>query len=140
MVSRDHEVCLAAEHAEHRKSPSTTEFGDAAAEGAKIHKMEESRTRLFFDDCSMAWQIRFKSELAHYSSQLSQLLSGIPPAPTIHYANMHLVHNLKGIWEGYSWFVTDCIVAGAAVSLSLSASFVVQARPLEISFDTAATS
>ena len=35
MVSRDHAVCLAAEHAERRRSPSTTEVGDAAAEGAK---------------------------------------------------------------------------------------------------------
>jgi hypothetical protein len=34
VVSRDHEVCLAAEHAERRASRSTTEFGDAAAEGA----------------------------------------------------------------------------------------------------------
>jgi hypothetical protein len=27
VVSRDHEVSLAAEHAERRESPSTTEFG-----------------------------------------------------------------------------------------------------------------
>jgi len=27
VVSHDHEVCLAAEHAERRASPSTTEFG-----------------------------------------------------------------------------------------------------------------
>ena len=51
-------------------------------------------------------------------------LSGIPPAPTIHYAKKHL----EVIWEGYSWYVADSIVAGAAVPLSLSASFVVQAR------------
>ena len=36
MVSGDY--CLAAEHAERRRSPSTIEFGDAAAEGAKSIK------------------------------------------------------------------------------------------------------
>jgi hypothetical protein len=68
VVSRDHEVCLAAEHVERRRSPSTTEFGDAAAEGAKSIKWKNPEQD-FFDDCSMAWQIRFKSELAHYSLQ-----------------------------------------------------------------------
>ena len=33
MVSRDHAVCLAAEHAEHWGSPRLHELGDADAEG-----------------------------------------------------------------------------------------------------------
>ena len=35
VVSRDHAVCLAAEHAERQRWPSTTEIGDAAHKGAK---------------------------------------------------------------------------------------------------------
>ena len=53
VVSQDHAVCLAAEHAERRRSPSTTEFGDAAAEGAKSIKWKNPEQD-FFDDCSMA--------------------------------------------------------------------------------------
>ena len=34
VVSRDHAVCLAAEHAERRGSPRLHELGDADAEGA----------------------------------------------------------------------------------------------------------
>ena len=56
--------------------------------------------------------------------------------PTIHYAEKHR----EVIWKGYSWYVADSIVAGAAVQLSLSASFVVQARQLEIFAETAGMS
>ena len=63
-------------------------------------------------------------------------LSGIPPAPTIHYAKKHL----EDIWKGCSCHLVDAIVAGAVVLLSLSASFVAQARALEISVEAAATS
>ena len=55
-------------------------------------------------------------------------LSGSPPAPTIHYAKKHL----EGIQEGYSCLAADTIIAGAAVPLSLSASFVAQAISIEI--------
>jgi len=68
VVSHDHEVCLAAEHAERRASPSTTEFGVLLPKVQKSIKWKNPEQD-FFDDCSMAWQIRFKSELAHYSSQ-----------------------------------------------------------------------
>ena len=60
-------------------------------------------------------------------------LSGILPAPTIHYAKKHL----EWSQEGYSKLVADTLIAGA--SLSLSASFAVQARSLEISFEIAGT-
>ena len=40
-------------------------------------------------------------------------LSGIPPAPTIHYAETYL----KDIWEGYSEDVSYSSVAGTAISL-----------------------
>ena len=49
MVSRDHEVCLAAEYAERRRSPSTTEFGDAAAQGANPES-NNPETRIFLGD------------------------------------------------------------------------------------------
>ena len=62
-------------------------------------------------------------------------LSGIPPAPTIHYAKKHL----EDIWKGYSCHVANTYIAGASVPLSLSASFVAQAISLEISVETAAT-
>ena len=49
VVSRDHAVCLAAEHAERRRSPSTTEIG--AAEGAESRTIQNTD---FFDACSIA--------------------------------------------------------------------------------------
>ena len=60
-------------------------------------------------------------------------LSGIPPAPTIHYAKKHL----KGSQEGYSCLVADTYIAGA--SFSLSALFAAQAIPTKISFENVAT-
>ena len=45
----DHEVYLADEHAERRRSPRTNEIGDAAAECAKS-RMEQSKTEIFFYD------------------------------------------------------------------------------------------
>ena len=53
MVSRDHEVCLAPEHAERRRSPSTTEFGDAAAKGAKSIKWKNPEQDFFLT--TAAW-------------------------------------------------------------------------------------
>ena len=66
VVSRDHAVCLAAEHAERRRSPSTTEIGDAAAEGAKS-RMKQPRTEIFLTTAALL--ICFKSDLANYPSQ-----------------------------------------------------------------------
>ena len=132
VVSRDHEVCLAAEHAERRRSPSTTEVGDAAAKGAKSIKWKNPQQD-FFDDCSKS-----VLNLICPTTPRSDVnwLSGIPPAPTIHCAKKHL----EVIWKGYSWCVADSIVAGAAVPLSLSASFVAQACLIKILFEEAATS
>ena len=56
-------------------------------------------------------------------------LSGILPVPTIHYAKKHLKVN----WEIYSWYITNSIIARAAVQLSLSVLFVIQACWLKIS-------
>ena len=51
MVSRDHEVSLAAEHAERRESPSTTEFGVPLPKVQKSIKWKNPEHD-FFDDCS----------------------------------------------------------------------------------------
>ena len=59
-------------------------------------------------------------------------LSGIPPAPTIHYAKKHV----EWSEEGYSYLVADTYVAGA--SFRLSASFAAQAISTEISFESVA--
>jgi len=51
VVSHDHEVCLAAEHAERRASPSTTEFGVLLPKVQKSIKWKNPEHD-FFDDCS----------------------------------------------------------------------------------------
>ena len=95
MVSQDHEVCLAAEHAERRRSPSTTEIGDAAAEGANP-EWNNPETSFFLGDSRM---ISVLNLIWHTTPRsLVNWLSGIPPAPTIHYAKKYL----EDIQEGYS--------------------------------------
>jgi len=51
VVSHDHEVCLAAEHAERRASPSTTEFSVLLPKVQKSIKWKNPEHD-FFDDCS----------------------------------------------------------------------------------------
>ena len=135
MVSRDHEVCLTTEHAERRRSPSTTEFGDAAAKGAKSIKWKNPEQDFLK---TAAWLGKSVLNLICPATphRLVNWLSGLPPAPTIHYAKKHL----EVIWQGYSCYVADLIVAGAAFPLPLSVSFVVQVRWLEISAETASIS
>ena len=134
MVSRDHEVCLAAEHAERRRSPSAAEFEDAAAKGAKFIKWKNPEQDFL---TTAAWLGKSVLNLVCPATPRSDAnwLSGIPPAPTIHYAKKYL----EDIQEGYSCLVAYSNVAGAAISFSLSASFTVQARSLEISFEIAGT-
>jgi hypothetical protein len=135
VVSRDHEVCLAAEHAERRRSPSTTEFGVPLP---KVQNPSNGRIQNTIFLTTAAWLGKSVLNLICPTTPCSLVnwFSSIPPAPTIHYAKKHL----EVIWEGYSWNIADYIVAGAAVQLSLSASFVVQARWLEISAETAGMS
>ena len=64
----DHEVYLADEHAERRRSPRTNEIGDAAAECAKS-RMEQSKTEIFFTTTALFFD-PFKSRFDHHSSQL----------------------------------------------------------------------
>ena len=91
--------------------------------------MEESRTYFFGDRSksvlNLIWHTTPRSDV--------NWLSGIPPAPTIHYAKKHL----EGSQEGYSNLVADTYIAGA--SFSLSASFAALAIPTEISFESVAT-
>ena len=77
--------------------------------------------RDFFDDCSTAFRLNL--HLTTTPRSLVNWLSGIPPAPTIHYAKKHL----DGSEEGYSYLVADTYIAGASFSFSLSVSFAAQA-------------
>ena len=97
VVSRDHGVCLAAEHAERRRSPSTTKIGDATAEGAKS-RMEQSGNKIFFDDSRTVVRSALLVNLIWHTTlrSLVNWLSDIPRAPTIHNAKKHLEGSQEG--------------------------------------------
>ena len=88
-MSRDHAVCLAAEHAERRRSPRLHELGDADAEGADPFPVQINN--VFLGDRSTVAVLNIQS--VSYSSQSSHL--GLKPAACAHEDIDNRVHKLQ---------------------------------------------
>ena len=81
MVSHNHEVCIAAEHAERQASPSTTEFGVPLPKVQKSIKWKNPEDDFFLTIA--AWLGKSVLNLIWHSTPRSDVnwLSGILPAP-----------------------------------------------------------
>ena len=86
--------------------------------------------KVFFDDCSMAWQIHLKSDLAHKSYKPIQRALG-----QFFWAYDSLCQEAPQRWVTHA---STTNIARAAVPLSFSGSFVAQEISLKISIESIA--